>query len=65
MLMQADRQNLHDLKDQAQGVKHSDHHSDDEAERSATGSGFKLILLASILISLKIVYNLKSIAGLL
>ena len=40
MLMQADRQNLHDLKDQAQGVKHSDHHSDDEAERSATGRGF-------------------------
>ena len=41
MLMQADRQNLHDLKDKAQGVQHSDHHSDDENERSATGIGTK------------------------
>ena len=65
MLMQADRQNLHDLKDQAQGVKHSDHHSDDEAERSSTGRGLELIMLTSILISLKIIYNLKSTAGLL
>ena len=37
--MQADRQNLHDLKDKAQGVQHSDHHSDDENERSSTGIG--------------------------
>ena len=65
MLMQADRQNLHDLKDQAQGVKHSDHHSDDEAERSATGRGLELIMLASILISLRTICNLKSTAGLL